>query len=70
MHNCSHEGNFSWWEYDQKGIPLCRVCDNCYIDRLKCFNPAVLTADQMSAIGVSSDESYDDVVQEQIESED
>jgi hypothetical protein len=30
LQHCQHEGEFSWWEYDGYGIPLCEVCDKCH----------------------------------------
>lgn len=33
----------SWWEYDAKGIPLCRVCDVCREAKLSRYRPEVLT---------------------------
>ena len=27
---CQHEKeSYTWWEYDQHGIELCKVCDRC-----------------------------------------
>jgi hypothetical protein len=36
-------GNLSWWEYDARGIPLCRVCDKCKKERLSHYRSDVLT---------------------------
>lgn len=33
----------SWWEYDARGIPLARVCEDCKTQRLSKFRPDVLT---------------------------
>lgn len=72
MDNCNHTNDESWWEYDQKGIPLCRVCDKCIAARLAKYNPAVLTAGQRITLGIQDNdvESYDDVVEEQIDDPD
>ena len=39
---CTHEGQYSWWEYDARGIPLCKVCDRCKTARLSQYRPEVL----------------------------
>ena len=33
----------SWWKYDARGIPLCRVCDKCRKAKLAEYQPNVLT---------------------------
>lgn len=33
----------SRWEYDARGIPLCRACDRCRDVKLNGFRPDVLT---------------------------
>ena len=33
----------SWWEYDARGIALCRVCDTCKKKKLARYRPEVLT---------------------------
>jgi hypothetical protein len=33
----------SWWERDARGIPLCRVCDNCRKEKLSRYRPEILT---------------------------
>jgi hypothetical protein len=35
-------GQYSWWEYDARGIELCRVCDQCRAERLSHYRPDVL----------------------------
>ncbi len=32
----------SWWEHDARGIPLCRVCDDCVTEKLKGYRKDVL----------------------------
>lgn len=56
-HRETHNKSNSWWEHDAKGIPLCRVCDECEKVALERYRPEVL--------GVSG--RYDDVVEEPIE---
>jgi len=36
-------GEYSEWEYDARGIELCRCCDKCRNQRLAGFRPEVLT---------------------------
>lgn len=40
-YHTKHDG--SWWEYDARGIPLARVCDQCRAEKLKGYRPEVLT---------------------------
>lgn len=32
----------SWWVYDGRGIPLCRVCDKCLDEKLSRYRPKIL----------------------------
>ncbi|QWY83478.1 hypothetical protein [Rhizobium phage RHph_X2_28B] len=36
-------GKDSWWEYDARGIPLTRVCEDCKQRKLAGYRPDVLT---------------------------
>jgi hypothetical protein len=36
-------GEFSWWENDAQGIPLCRVCDKCRSRKLAKYRPEILS---------------------------
>jgi hypothetical protein len=38
-----HTHKQTWWEFDARGIPLCKVCDNCVDERLARYRPDVLT---------------------------
>ena len=40
---CTHEGEGSWWEYDARGLPLCRVCEKCEEVKLSAYRKDVLT---------------------------
>jgi hypothetical protein len=40
---CNHEGEYSWLEYDARGIPLCGVCDKCRTVKLGVYRSEVLT---------------------------
>ena len=44
MTNCTNPNHReeSWWEYDARGIPLCRVCDSCQEQKLSAYRPEVL----------------------------
>jgi hypothetical protein len=44
--SCDHTKEESWWEYDARGIPLCRVCSKCRKEKLKGYRPEVLTNSQ------------------------
>ena len=37
-----HTGDYTWWESDARGIPLCKVCDDCVDERLEGYRPDVL----------------------------
>lgn len=36
-------GENSMWQYDAKGIPLCRTCVRCHQQRMATYKPDVLT---------------------------
>ena len=38
-----HTGDYTWWESDARGIPLCKVCDDWRDERLEKYRPDVLT---------------------------
>lgn len=40
--NCG-SNKYSWWKNDARGIPLCRVCEDCSVKKLKRYRPEVLT---------------------------
>jgi len=48
---CKHEGEYSWIEYDARGIPLCKVCDKCKEAKLSTYRPEVLTDPQYDLMG-------------------
>lgn len=41
-HNCEKDGEYSWWEHDGRGIPLCRVCAKCVEAKLSRYRPEIL----------------------------
>ena len=43
LRNCIHENEDAWWEYDARGIPLCKVCDKCEEVKLSMYRPEVLS---------------------------
>jgi hypothetical protein len=59
-HRQTHTKENSWWLNDVRGIPLCRICDDCQEAACSQYKPEVL--------GLSG--NYEDVVEEPIEPED
>lgn len=39
---CDHTKEESWWEYDGRGIPLCRVCSKCRKAKLATYRPEIM----------------------------
>jgi hypothetical protein len=54
LHTC--ERNASWWAYDAKGIPLCRVCDECREAKLSRYRPEILTGYSQEDVNEPLDE--------------
>ena len=40
---CTHDNEDSWWEYDARSMPLCRVCEVCKVVKLSAYRGDVLT---------------------------
>jgi len=38
---CTHPDG-GWWEYDARGIELCKVCDRCYNAKMSQYRESVL----------------------------
>ena len=55
---CMHEGEDSWWEYDARGIPLCKVCDLCEETKLSMYRPEVLNNPNYTADEPIEPENY------------
>ena len=53
---CTHEGQYAWFEYDARGIPLCKVCDKCKTVKLSTYRPEVLTDAQYDLMGETLEE--------------
>lgn len=53
---CTHDGEYSWNEYDARGIPLCKVCDKCKTAKLSVYRPEVLTDAQYDLMGETLEE--------------
>jgi len=51
-------GKESWWEYDARGIPLCRVCNKCLRKKLSSYRQEVLTNPQYEADEPIEPEEY------------
>jgi hypothetical protein len=41
--NAHRPGDGSWWEYDARGIELCRVCSKCRSVKLAQYRTEVLS---------------------------
>jgi hypothetical protein len=53
----------SWWEYDARGVPLCRVCDVCRKEKLSHYRPEILrgyTQDDVNEPIEPAEPDYDD----------
>ncbi len=57
-HRQTHTKQNSWWMNDARGIPLCRVCDECIAAAKKTYKPEVL-----------GEGRYEDAVEEPVELE-
>lgn len=55
-HNC--ERNESWWEYDGRGIPLCRVCVKCVEAKLARYRPEILSYYTQADVDEQIEEDY------------
>lgn len=38
-----HASSYTWWEYDARGIELCKVCEACVDEKLAAYRQDVLT---------------------------
>jgi len=56
LKSCNHNGEYSWIEYDARGIPLCKVCDQCQEAKLSTYRPEVLTDAQYDLMGETLEE--------------
>jgi hypothetical protein len=54
------KGDESWWEYDARGIPLCRVCEVCRAAKLSTYRPEILTGYDQSDVNepIEAEEDY------------
>ena len=59
MSYCNHTRDDSWWEYDARGIPLCRVCDKCQKEKLSAYRPEVLSDSNYDHDEPISEEHFD-----------
>lgn len=55
----------TWWEHDNKGLPLCKVCSDCRESKLAKYDPSVLLEDDQpewfKKWKASDDYDYSDV---------
>jgi hypothetical protein len=58
MEHCEHTRDESWWEYDARGIPLCRVCDKCRDAQLRRYRRDVLVNSNYEADEPIEPEDY------------
>jgi len=55
-HNCGnsdysiHHVDTSWWVNDARGIPLCKVCNQCKKERLSRYRPEILSGYDQSDV--------------------
>ncbi len=45
-HQCINDSwstNRTWWEHDARGIPLCKVCEDCRTQKLARYRPEILS---------------------------
>ena len=56
LKNCTHEGEYSRFEHDARGIPLCKVCDKCKEAKLSIYRPETLTDPQYDLMGETLEE--------------
>lgn len=64
--NGEESNEYSWWEHDARGIPLCRVCDKCRKQKLSGYRPEILSGYDQSDVNEQiepedGDELTDDV---------
>jgi len=50
--------HYSSWQYDARGIALCRTCDKCHNDKMKRYRPDVLTDSNYWADEIIESEDY------------
>ncbi len=50
-----HE-DYSWWEYDARGIELCKVCEVCVEAALARYRPEILTGYDQSDVNEAIEE--------------
>lgn len=64
MSDCIHTPQNSEWQYDVRGIPLCRTCPKCEKERLSSYRADVLTEEQQMIVfgKVVTEKVYDEDV--------
>ena len=48
----------SWWALDARGIPLCRVCEDCKRQKMSRYRPEILTGYDQSDVDEPIDTDY------------
>lgn len=51
-------GKESHWQYDAKGIPLCRTCSVCHSRKMAAYRPEVLTNPNYEADEAIDEDEY------------
>lgn len=48
----------TWWVSDARGIPLCKVCEDCEKSKLSRYRPEILTGYDQSDVLETIEEDY------------
>ena len=48
----------TWWVYDARGIPLCRVCEKCVDEKLSRYKSEILSGYGDADVDESIEENY------------
>jgi len=62
FHFCKDGGRTdkeTWWVNDGRGIPLCKVCEDCEEQKLSKYRPEILTHYTEADVDEAIDPDYD-----------
>ena len=51
-------GLMSQWQFDGRGIELCRTCDKCHDEQMKKYNPVILDYYTQADVDEQIEEDY------------
>ena len=51
-------GHDSQWQYDGRGIPLCRTCDKCHDKQMSKYRPEILEYYTQADVDEQIEEDY------------